>query len=252
MNTAVEQERLHLLYEINRGLTQVDELNGILHYAAKRLRELFSAEGCAVLLLDREKNEFYFPIASDSDAASEAQLAKTRFPADRGIAGWMVTHGEAVSVSDVSQDERFFGGVDKKTQMQTRALLGAPLRGDNGIIGVIEVVNPDTNLMTAADLEFLEIVAGDAAFAYERARLLQQLRGEVVGLRQVVRLAGLSLFVFGVLVLIGAALVHFARALPLGELVFRPGVWIGIGCSAVGGALNRVSQGWLVAPTPQA
>lgn len=251
MATNGAQERLHLLYEINRGLTKVDDLNGILHYAAKRVRELFSAEGCAVLLLDRDKNEFYFPIASDADAGSEAQLAAARFPADRGIAGWMLSHGESVAVSDVSNDPRFFGGVDAKTQMHTRSLLGAPLRSQHGIIGVVEVVNPSSELMTAADVEFLEIVAGDVAFAYERARLLHQLRGEVVGLRQVVRFAGVGLSVLGVVVFGAAALVHLARALPLGELAFRPGVLLGIGCVIVGLGLSRVSQGWLVATTPQ-
>jgi len=249
--TSSADDRLHLLYELNRGLTQVRDLNVLLQYAAKRVRELFAAEGCAVLLLDRERNELYFPIASDADAASEAQLATTRFPADRGIAGWMLQHDEAVAVADARADPRFFGGVDAKTQMQTRSLLGAPLRSEAGILGVLEVVNPGAHMLGSADVEFLETVAGDIAFAYERVRLLQQLRGEVVGLRQVVRYLGLSMLILGVVALLGAVLLHMARALPMSELVYRPGVVIGAASLAIGLALRRIAGGWLVAPTPE-
>ncbi len=251
MATGSAADRLHLLYELNRGLTQVRDVDALLQYGAKRVRELFAAEGCAVLLLDRERNELYFPVASEADAASEAQLATARFPADRGIAGWMLAHDEAVAVADVASDPRFFGGVDAKTKMHTRSLLGAPLRSDGGTIGVVEVVNPAPQFLGKVDLEFLETVAADVALAYERARLLHELRGEVVGLRQVVRFAGLALGGLGVLSALAALFLHLARALPVVELVYRPGLWVGLVCVGLGLVLQRVAAGWLVAATPE-
>ena len=60
-------ERLRVLYEITRKLATFTDLDDLLRYATRRARELFEAEGCALLLLDPEKNEFYFPIASQAE-----------------------------------------------------------------------------------------------------------------------------------------------------------------------------------------
>ncbi len=247
-------ERLHLLYEINRRLTTLSDLEALVRFATERTRELFNAEGCALLLLDRETHEFYFPVASQSDAHPQSQqrLAETRFPADRGIAGWVLGHDEAVRIDDVSKDERFFQGVDQETQMTTRSLLCAPLHSQSGNIGVIEVVNPALGELGPEDLEFLGALADDIAVAYEKAALHDQLRGEVVGLRQVCRMVGLGLLVIGILFIIGATIGHLAMALPLSELPTRPGTLSGLVSVLVGLFLVGVARGWFETRAPAA
>jgi GAF domain-containing protein len=239
-------ERLHLLYEVNRELTSFTALDGLLRYVTQRARELFDAEGCALLLLDRQRREFYFPVASQDEAhrRSGARLREIRFPAGRGIAGWVLTHGEAAAVPDVSKDARFYAGVDQQTSMTTRALLAAPLRTSSGIIGVIEVINPAASALTTEDLEFLATLGGDIAVACEKARLFGNLRGELQGLRQVMRVAGFSLMVAGVLCILGATISHFAWALPVSELATRPGIWMGLAGLGVGVVLVAIERGW--------
>lgn len=244
----VARERLHLLYELTRGLTTFSDLNGLLHYAMERGRELFRADGCAVLMLDREKREFFFPVASDADLASEARLASLRFPADRGVAGWVLTHDKSEMVSDASTDDRFYKGVDAQTQMTTRSLLCSPLRTRTGNIGVIEVVNPAPEFLTANDLDFLDAVAADVAVACEKAQLYERLRGEVVGLRQVCRYAGMALIAGGLLFAVGAVVSHLAWALPLRELATRPAPVLGVVAALGGGLLYGIARGWLVTP----
>jgi GAF domain-containing protein len=231
-------DRLDLLYEISQKLATFQDLDDLLRFATRRARELFEAEGCALLLLDRERNEFFFPIASQSasSGSSAAKLAELRFPADRGVAGWVLTHDESALVEDTSKDTRFFNGVDRNTDMTTRALLCAPLRSRSGNIGVIEVVNPAPGFCTSEDLEFLEALAGDVAVAHENAALYQELRGELIGLRQVCFFAGLSLSILGLLVAAGTLLAHLAHALPMAELFGRPGIWLSGGSIAVGAA----------------
>jgi GAF domain-containing protein len=240
-------DRLHLLYEIGQKLATFQDLDDLLRFATSRARELFEAEGCALLLLDRDRNEFFFPIASQSASSggSAARLAELRFPADRGIAGWVLSHDEAALVEDTSKDSRFFDGVDRNTDMRTRSLLAAPLRSRSGNIGVIEVVNPAPGLCTPEDLEFLEALAGDVAVAHENAALYEQLRGELIGLRQVCFFAGLALVGLGVLVAAGTLLAHLAHALPMAELFGRPGIWLSAGAVGVGAALFAVSRGWV-------
>ncbi len=246
MTTAAE--RLHLLYDVSRKLAECTEVDDLLRFATRRARELFEAEGCALLLVDAITREFYFPIASQSGSlqAAQARLAEIRFPADRGIAGWVLSNDRATIVDDARQDPRFYHAVDQATHMETRAVLCAPLRTPAGIVGVIEVVNPAAAALTGDDLQFLETLAADVAVAYEKARLYSQIRGEVTNLRQAATAVGIGLGALGLLTILGTALVHAAWALPWGELPTRPGLLAGVAALIGGCVLLGVGRGWLV------
>jgi GAF domain-containing protein len=239
--------RLEVLYEVSRRLATFADLDELVRYATRRTRELFEAEGCALLLLDRGRGEIYFPVASQSESrpGTEARLAEIRFPADRGIAGWVLAHGESALVNDVSVDPRFYDEIDRRTAITTRAVLCAPLRTEDGTIGVIEVVNP-ARPWGPEDLEFLETLASDVAVAHEKVALHQQLATEVIGLRQVAGFFGAGLALVGVASMIAAVFVHLAVALPLGELPNRPGLLVGFVLLLIGGVLLGIGRGWLV------
>ena len=241
-----EGDRLHLLYEVTRRLATFTDLDELLRYATGRTRELLDAEGSAVLLLDPARREFTFGVASQSEArqATSARLLEIRFPAHLGVAGWVLAHDEALAVADAQQDPRFYNGVDQVTNITTRAILCAPLRARSGNIGVIEVINP-ARQPAAEDLEFLEALASDIAVAHEKTALQEELRGEVVGLRQVCRVAGLGLLALGTLLALGAVYVQLALALPLRELPTRPGVVDGLVCLLLGALLSAAGRGWL-------
>jgi len=237
-----DAERLQLLYEMSRRLSTFTDLDALLRYATRRARELLEGEGCAVLLLDRKRSELYFPVASQGEAhqAAGARLAEMRFPADRGIAGWVLSHDEAAAVGDTERDPRFFGGVDQVTGMSTRRLLCAPLRTPNGNVGVLEVLNP--RAAGPEELAFLEALASDVAVAHETARLHQELRGELVGLRQICRVVGILLLVFGIVIAGGTSYALLARALPLRELPTRPGMPLAALCVGLGVAFIVVAR----------
>jgi GAF domain-containing protein len=245
-----DTNRLHLLYEVNARLATFTELDELLRYATRHARELLDAEGCAVLLLDGTRREFYFPVASQSESrkATEPRLAEVRFPADRGIAGWVLAHDEATAVEDAEHDARFYSGVDRLTGVTTRSVLCAPLRTRGGSIGVLEVVNPGRGA-SANDLDFLQALASDIAVAYEKATLYERLRGELIGVRQVCGFIGLGLATLGLLLVAGALYTHVGWALPWGELPRRPGMLAGLACVLPGAVLLAVARGWLVRRT---
>ena len=240
--------QLRVLSDIGRSLATFIDLDDLVHYATRCTRDLFSAEGCALLLLDRERNEFCFPVASqrESRAISAAQLAEIRFPADRGVAGWVLAHNEAAVVADTSQDSRFYSEVDRKTEMHTRSLLCAPLRTRSGNIGVIEIVNPGEGRLGRNDLDFLDALASEIGVAYEKAALYRELEREVVDLRRFCRAAGLGLSVLGLVMALLTAFFHRARVLPWAELPSQRGVLLGFLCFAIGALLFAVGKGWVV------
>jgi len=240
--------QLHLLADVSRSLATFTDLDELVHFATQRTRELFEAEGCALLLLDEARREFRFPVASQRQpGAAAAALADVHFPADRGIAGWVLQHDESALVPDTAADPRFYNAVDKETTMQTRALLCSPLRTRAGNIGVLEVVNPGAGHLDPSDLEFLDILASEIGVAYEKAALYRQLEREVLDLRGFCRSAGVVLAVLGVVLAAAAALYHRARVLPWEELPTRRGVLIGALCLAIGTTLFAVGRGWLIA-----
>ena len=247
MATGTEAERLHLLYEVSRRLATSSDLGELLGYATRRARELFDAEGCALLLLDRQRGQFHFPLASqrESQSGGSVPLSEVRFPADRGVAGWVLSHDEAAAVPDVAQDSRFYGGVDDLTGRTTRAILCAPLRTRQGNLGVLEILNPTVRTTPEADLEFLEALASDVAIAYEKALLTEQLRGEVLSLRQVCTLAGAGFVVLGLAYVLGIIYALLALALPWHELPTRPGFSTGVVCLLAGVLLIAAGRGWL-------
>ncbi len=180
------QNRLELLYDINRRLTRFTDLAALIGYATRRCRELLEAEGCGVLLLDEKREQFFFPFASQSEQSAESNvvLREIRFPADRGIAGWVLMQDEPALVLDAATDPRVYRAVDKQTGMQTKSLLCAPLRAPSNVIGVIEVINPMGNAPTREDLEFLEAIANDVAIAHTRVHVVAELEKANRELRQ--------------------------------------------------------------------
>jgi GAF domain-containing protein len=236
--------RLRLLYDLSRRLATFNDLDDVLRQATGALRELFDADGSAVLILDGDRRELRFPVASQREGgrAKAGQLAELRFPADQGIAGWVLQHGEALVVEDVANDPRFYRGIDKATGATTRALLAAPLRTEGASIGVIEVMNPAPEHVGSADIEFLDAVASDIAVAYAKAELHDRLREEAATLRFLTRLVGAVLLAAGIAVAGAAVLAVLARAMPFGTVLTKPAFLVGL-CAAVAGvAVLRLAR----------
>jgi Nif-specific regulatory protein len=164
------------------------ELQELLPLVIAKCREALAAEGAAVLLLDRERNEFYFPYVSDDDSEVARRLAPLRFPADLGIAGVALSSGRPLKVDNPQQDPRFYHGADKTSGLVTRNLMAAPLPSRQGAIGVVEVVNRRGRFaFSEDDLHFLEALAGSIAVALENARMYAQIRESEATLRTQVR-----------------------------------------------------------------
>jgi GAF domain-containing protein len=226
--------RLELLCDVNRRLATFASLDELVAWATQRARELFDAEGCALLLVDHGGREFRFPVASlrAGSPTTPARLQEVCFPTSQGVAGWVLAHGQAIAIADAQNDPRFYKGVDDVTGSTTRSLLAAPLRTSTGTIGVVEVVNPSD--VGEGDVAFLEALGSDIAVAYERAAVSAALRAEAAGLRRLAQLGGAALGVLGLGCVLAAMVAHGARALPASELVTEPGVLLGAIVGAAG------------------
>ena len=172
--TTVEQ--LSLILDLSRSFNALIELDELLPVIIEKTQEVLDAESSAILLLDEDKHELFFPVTSDIRSERAVRLRDIRFPSDKGLAGWVLQHGTPTLVADVTQDTRFYSAVDTQTGAQTQGLLCAPLRTRHGIIGVIELRNKRAGRFTEEDLTVLEALSGPVAIAIENAQLYHQVR----------------------------------------------------------------------------
>jgi Nif-specific regulatory protein len=168
----VDGARSRLLYDLGCAFTARLDLEELAPFVVEKCREALDAEGAAVLLLDDQREELYFPYVADEDPDVADSVAEVRFPARAGIAGAVLRDGVPALVNDVAADPRFYGDVDRHTGLSTRSLLAAPLRGRMGPIGVVQVVNARApGGFVQGDLDLLVALSGSVAIAIENARL---------------------------------------------------------------------------------
>jgi len=177
-------DRYRLLHELGAAFAAQLELEELIPAIIGRCREVWDAEGAAVLLLEPKENQLYFPYVADEDATVATRLHGLRFPANLGVAGAVLASGRSESVTNAAGDPRFYGGVDEATGIRTQTMLVARLATRRGPIGVIEIINPKAGSRSPQeDLELLDALAALVAIAVDNARMFSELRAREERLR---------------------------------------------------------------------
>ena len=144
-------------------------------------RSIFGARASSILLLDPETDELVFEAVVGE---GEDELLGMRFPAGKGIAGWVLATRTPLVIEDVQQDPRFASDVAEGTGYVPSGLMAAPLLHDEEVLGVLEVLDrPGQSLFSLQEMELLGLFANQASIAVDllqRARTAERLldRGE--------------------------------------------------------------------------
>ena len=165
-------EELATLNEIGAKVASTLELDSILQYIMQKVKDVFQVEACSLMLLDEKERVLRFKVSFGKGAKEVRTLS---FPADEGVAGWMVQEKKPVLVADVQRDPRFYRKVDRESGLVTRAMIGTPLLVKERVIGVLEAINKKDGGFEQDDLRFLCSIATPVAQAVENARLFHAL-----------------------------------------------------------------------------
>jgi signal transduction histidine kinase/PAS domain-containing protein len=179
---AVALENANLYGELRQRVAELTALNIVSASVASSLdlrQTLTVVTDYATQLLDvaatsialKTEGELWFAAAS-----GEGSVLGRRMALGQGITGWVVEHGEALLVPDVSQDPRFFSDFDREAQFTTRSILCVPLQTKGQTIGAIEVINKADDRFGLQDAQLLASLAAPAATAIENARLFEEVR----------------------------------------------------------------------------
>lgn len=164
--------RLEKMLEVSRKLHATMELAALLELVVETALEIIEAEAAAVLLLNHKSGELWLEAAT---GAWGKRATPTMVPLEGSIAGWIIRSGEFLVVDSFPEDGHRFSEIDKLPPFAAHSILGAPLKFNEKIIGVLEVFNKRVEgSFTSDDIHLLNTLAGQAGVAIENARMFEQ------------------------------------------------------------------------------
>lgn len=145
-------------------------LNSIVDTAA----HIFGAAAASILLVNEEEEALEFKVAF---GPSERDLVGTKFPYDKGIAGYVFMTGQPIATSNVRQDKRFNQDFARSTGYVPNSILATPLiSADDRIIGVMEVLDKiDATSFDMQDMELMAMFAQQAALAIDQSQHIENI-----------------------------------------------------------------------------
>lgn len=156
------------LLNVARTLAAETSLEHLLKTVAEEIKKVLDADRCTVFLMDKEKNELISKIALGMGTQ------ELRFPADKGLAGYVAQSGEVINIRDAYSDSRFNQEIDKETGYKTKTILCMPIWNmKHEILGVFQVLNKQEGFFTKDDEEVLIAIGSSAGIAIENARLFE-------------------------------------------------------------------------------
>ena len=157
-------------------LNSTIELKKVLEFSMDVVKDVMGAEGSSILLLDKEKDELVFKVATGK-MGEKLQEDRFKVKVGEGIAGQVAKTGKKLLISDAQTDPRFSKRADEKTGLETKSIMCVPLMVKDTLIGVLEAVNKKHDqLFDGSDFEFFSILANQVAVAIENARMYGDLR----------------------------------------------------------------------------
>src|ERR1041384_7097665 len=123
---------------------------------------IFGAAAASLLLVDEEEEALEFKVAF---GPADHDLVGTKFPYDKGIAGYVFMTGMPIATSNVKEDRRFNQDFAKSTGYVPNSILASPLiASDDGVIGFMEVLDKiNAPSFDMHDMELMGLFAQQAA-----------------------------------------------------------------------------------------
>ncbi len=167
--------KIELLYDISRHLSSSLDVDEVLAKILSLTIPNVGASKGSVMILDHEGKVSHRILIREDLPPQEAERVIKRVLAE-GLAGWVIEHKKGTIVSDTSQDERW---LTLPGQEDIGSAIAVPLLRGDKVIGVLDLVHPQSGYFHEGHLTLLTSVANLAAAAIENASLLSQMRQRV-------------------------------------------------------------------------
>jgi sigma-B regulation protein RsbU (phosphoserine phosphatase) len=161
---------LGLLSDITQDLASSLDLDQTLRHTANRVRQFLDAEASSLFLIEDDS-------LVCRACSGPIDITGLRLDIDHGIVGKTVRNKQPQMVRDAQADPDFAQEVDAATGFVTRSILSVPLRVQDEVLGVLQLINRarGDGLFEHRDMELLKALAASAGLAIHNARMATEL-----------------------------------------------------------------------------
>jgi len=169
--TEITRSSLELLYEISRELVNALDLSAVLqHVVLLSMRNIGAISGTIIVVDDG--GQAIESIIVTGEQIHERTTSRLRVTLERGLAGWVARHKQAVIISNTNNDERWLQRhYDDQKNSEPKSALSVPLLVRERLIGVITLVHPTPGFFTTDHQSLMQAIADQAGISVLNARL---------------------------------------------------------------------------------
>lgn len=167
------------MLDMNVALMETNDLTQLMTNIMQHAADLMDCERCSIFMYEKQTNELAAKVFDVTNGGAMADEHDTiRFPANKGIAGYVATTGQPLNIPDAYADDRFNRSIDEKTGFHTRNILCMPIfNADKVVLAVAQLVNKrGTEPFHDSDEKSFEIFAAYCGLALQNAQLYDQLK----------------------------------------------------------------------------
>ncbi len=162
--TLDKYKELNLIYKLGDRISANLELVAVANLILQEAQEILETSNGSVMLVNEDTQQLDVIAAFGGES-----FPKLSLKIGEGIAGNVASTGKAEIINNVQADQRYVPSAHN-----LRSLMCVPLKGQEKILGVINISNHESVQYTAADLKLLGVLASQAAIAIENAILHEQ------------------------------------------------------------------------------
>ena len=158
------------LLALNERLLATLDPQKVLNLIADSLKSVVAFDNLTIYRIDRKAKLLRPVLARDRFASL---ILETTFPIDRGITGWVATHGEAQCVNDADRDPRMT--LIPGTPSEAESLIVVPLLIDGEVGGTLNVgrIGGEEAHFQPSEFEITQLFARQASIALQNAEAHQ-------------------------------------------------------------------------------
>jgi signal transduction protein with GAF and PtsI domain len=165
-------KRMETLAAVARAISAESYLDRILQSIAEMVAETLGSPVCSIMLVDEERREL---VISGAKCSSPDYLHKMPLKIEDSLIGRVVHEGRPMIIPNVL-DEKQYRYPELARKAGLASLLSVPLYARDKVLGVVNVYTAEKRTFSDDEVDFVKVVAGQAATAIENARLMSETR----------------------------------------------------------------------------
>lgn len=162
--------RMEALVGLAGKLNETNYLDRILQTIAEMVADKLDSPVCSIMLVDEERKEL---VISAARCSSEDYLHRMPLKIEDSLIGRVVREGQPIMIPDVLEEKQYrYPELARKTGLSS--LLSVPMFTRDTVIGTINIYTREPHEFAEDEIDFVKVVAGQAAIAIENARLMSE------------------------------------------------------------------------------